>query len=140
RHAIHHARDGFPASAKLSNWIAQTAAELAADPASAALFLRGGDRIANPRLADTLEAIAAQGRAGFYGGEVAAGLAKLGGFFTAADLAAQDARWGEPIRGTYRGVTICETPPPTQGFTVLEMLNLVEPFELGRKAFQGPDH
>src|SRR5207253_5302977 len=65
-------------------------------------------------------------------------LAKLGGFFNERDLAAQDARWGEPIRGTYRGVTIYETPPPTQGFTVLEMLNLIEPLELG--PFLEPDH
>ena len=49
------------------------------------------------------------------------------------------AYWGEPIRGTYRGVTIYETPAPTQGFTVLEMLNLLEPLDLG-KPFLGPDH
>src|SRR5438094_802373 len=104
---------------------------------AAALFLPAGQpppagaRLANPQLARTLEAIAGEGRAGFYEGQVAAELAKLGGFFREEDLAAQRAYWGEPIRGTYRGVTIYETPPPTQGFTVLEMLNLVEPLELG---------
>jgi gamma-glutamyltranspeptidase len=144
--AIHYARDGFPITARLSNWISLTASELAADAASAAVFLPDGAapppgaRLRNPKLAKTLEAIAAQGRAGFYEGEVARGLAKLCGFFNEADLAAQRAHWGEPIRGSYRGVTIYETPPPTQGFTVLEMLNLVEPFELRNKAFQGPDH
>ena len=144
--AIHLARDGFPITARLSRWIELTAAELAADPASRAIFLPGGKaprpgaRLLNSKLSKTLEAIAAQGRAGFYEGEVAKGLAKLGGFFTTEDLAAQRAHWGEPIRGTYRGVTIVETPPPTQGFTVLEMLNLVEPFELRNKPFQGPDH
>jgi len=136
--AIGLARDGFPVTARVANWIAQTAREF--DPATAAIFRADSRRIKNPRLANTLEAIAAQGRAGFYEGEVARGLAKLGGIFTVDDLAAQDARWGEPIRGTYRGVTIVETPPPTQGFTVLEMLNLVEPFELRAKPFQGPDH
>ena len=136
--AIYLARDGFPVTARVAAWIKQTAPEL--DAASAAIFLAGGGRIRNKNLARTLESIAGQGRAGFYEGEVAKGLAKLGGFFTVDDLAAQDARWGEPIRGTYRGVTICETPPPTQGFTVLEMLNLVEPYELGRKEFQGPEH
>jgi gamma-glutamyltranspeptidase/glutathione hydrolase len=49
------------------------------------------------------------------------------------------ARWDEPIKGTYRDVTIYETPPPTQGFTVLEMLNLLEPLELSRKPLFGPD-
>src|SRR5205807_8267950 len=136
--AVHYARDGYPVSARLSRWIAETASELAQDPASAALFPVGKSQLANPALARTLEAIAAQGRAGFYEGEVAVQLARLGGFFREEDLAAQRAYWGEPIRGTYRGVTIYETPAPTQGFTVLEMLNLVEPLELG--AYQGADH
>ena len=55
-----------------------------------------------------------------------------------ADLKAQTARWGEPIKGTYRDVTIYETPPPTQGFAVLEMLNLLEPFELHQQAVPRP--
>ena len=58
----------------------------------------------------------------------------------ADDLLAQVARWGEPIKGTYRDVTIYETPAPTQGFAVLEMLNLLEPLDLHRKPFLGPDH
>jgi len=134
--AIHCARDGYPVSERVARWIKQTETELAADPASAELFLARPGR--NPALARTLEAIAARGRAGFYEGEVAAGLAALGGFFDERDLAAQGAYWGEPIRGTYRDVTLCETPAPTQGFTVLEMLNLVEPLDLG--SYLGPDH
>jgi gamma-glutamyltranspeptidase/glutathione hydrolase len=137
--AIHHAADGFPVTARVSRWIEKTAPEM--DAASKAIFLPEGKPpkiLRNIRLAETLRAIAAQGRAGFYEGEVAKKLAKLGGFFTARDLAAQGAYWGEPIRGTYRGVTIFETPAPTQGFTVLEMLNLIEPLELG--PFLGPDH
>ena len=134
--AIHYAAEGFPVTARLSRWIEQTAPEM--DAASKAIFLSGGKVLRNTRLANTLRAIAAQGRAGFYEGEVARHLAKLGGFFTERDLAAQGAYWGEPICGTYRGVTLYQTPPPTQGFTVLEMLNLVEPLELG--PFLGPDH
>ena len=56
------------------------------------------------------------------------------------DLKAQVARWGEPLKGSYRDVTIYETPAPTQGFAVLEMLNLLEPLELHRKPFLGPDY
>jgi gamma-glutamyltranspeptidase/glutathione hydrolase len=136
--AVHCARDGYTVTERVARWIEETKAELARDPGSTALFLRNPGK--NPALARTLEAIASDGHAGFYQGEVARALAGLGGFFTEADLAAQRAYWGEPIRGTYRGVTIYETPPPTQGFTVLEMLNLVEPFELGAKPFLGPDH
>jgi len=134
--AIHHAADGFPVSARVARWIEQTAPEM--DAATAAIFQRGAKVLKNPKLADTLRAIAAHGRAGFYEGEVARQLAKLGGFFTERDLASQGAHWGEPIQGSYRGVTIFETPPPTQGFTVLEMLNLIEPLNLG--PFLGPDH
>jgi gamma-glutamyltranspeptidase len=135
RDAIHLARDGFPLTERVARWTQQTAGEM--DSATKAIFL-SGNVVKNPNLARTLEAIAHQGRAGFYEGEVAKNLAKLGGFFNERDLAAQQAYWGEPIRGTYRGVTICETPAPTQGFTVLEMLNLIEPLELGD--YLGPDH
>ena len=142
--AVHYAGEGFPVTARLARWIAETASELDRD--SASLFLpegrapRPGSGLKNPNLARTLQAIGASGRAGFYEGEVAAELAGLKGFFNEADLAAQTATWGEPIRGTYRGVTIYETPAPTQGFTVLEMLNLVEPLELAKKPYLGADH
>ena len=148
--AIGYARDGFPVTARLAGWIALTAPELALQPEAAALFLAGGGapragaKIANPDLARTLEALAQGGRAAFYEGETARELARFakerGGFFTAADLAAQTARWGEPISGSYRGVTLYQTPAPTQGFTVLQMLNLIEPLELHRREFLGPDH
>jgi len=140
------AREGFEVTARLARWIHDTAPELAPHPESAAIFLpnyaktgqppSAGTTLTNPDLARTLEALAADGHAGFYGGEVAREMARFaqshGGFFTEADLAHQTARWGEPLQGTYRGVTIYETPPPTQGFTVLEMLNLLEPLELHR--------
>ena len=58
-----------------------------------------------------------------------------GGLFRLADFGRQKAIWGEPLVGRYRDVTVFNTPPPTQGFTVLEMLNLVEPHELHRKDF-----
>ena len=136
------AREGFAVSERLARWIETTAPELAPHLESAAIFLPGGrapaagSALKNPGLARTLDALAAEGHAGFYAGEVAREMARFsqshGGFFSAADLGAQGARWGEPIRGTYRGVTIVETPAPTQGFTVLEMLNLLEPYELHR--------
>jgi gamma-glutamyltranspeptidase len=148
--AIDYARDGFPVTERLAGWIEATATELAGHPHSAAIFLpdgrapRAGARLANPDLARTLAALAQGGRAGFYEGAVGEALARFsaarGGFFDAADLAAQSAHWGEPISGTYRDVTIFETPAPTQGFTVLEMLNLIEPFELHRRPCLGVDH
>lgn len=104
---------------------------------------RAGSLLRNPDLARTLQAVAAVGPAGFYGGTVGAELARFstaqGGFFTQADLSVQTARWGEPIHGTYRDVTLYETPSPTQGFTVLQMLNLLEPFKLQQQPFLGPE-
>ena len=148
--AIGYARDGFAVTERLAGWIAQTAAELALQPEAAAIFLPGGSppragaTLANPDLARTLGAIAQGGHAAFHEGDLAAEFARFakerGGFFTAADFAAQSARWGEPICNSYRGVTLYQTPAPTQGFTVLQMLNLIEPLELRRKEFLGPDH
>ena len=148
--AIGYAREGFAVGERLAGWIEASAAELAPHPESAAIFLpqghapRAGSKLLNPNLARTLTALAEDGRAGFYEGEVARELARFsrerGGFFEEADLASQQARWGEPLQGSYRDTTIFETPAPTQGFTVLEMLNLLEPFELHRKPYLGTDH
>jgi gamma-glutamyltranspeptidase/glutathione hydrolase len=148
--AIGYARDGFPVTERLAGWIEATQAELVPHLESASIFLpqgsapRAGARLCNPDLARTLTALAEGGHAGFYEGDVARELARFskdrGGFFTARDLAAQSARWGEPLRGSYRDVIIFETPAPTQGFTVLEMLNLLEPFELHRRPYLGADH
>lgn len=147
--AISYARDGFPVTERLAGWIDYAAADLAPHAESCALFMPEGktpavgSKLTNENLARTLEAVAADGPAGFYGGAVGAEMARFsadqGGFFNQADLNAQTARWGEPLRGTYRDVTLYETPAPTQGFTVLEMLNLLEPFELHQHDFLSVD-
>jgi gamma-glutamyltranspeptidase/glutathione hydrolase len=141
--AIGYARDGFPVTQRLAHWRSLQRSELEKSPEAAAIFLRPGPALDNPDLARTLQAIASDGWYGFYDGEVAREMVRWSqahdGFFTAQDLRAQTARWGEPIKGTYRDVTIYETPPPTQGFAVLEMLNLLEPFELHTRRFLDPD-
>jgi gamma-glutamyltranspeptidase/glutathione hydrolase len=116
---------------------------------SAALFFPEGAtpaaaaRLRNPNLAATLQAIADHGWSGFYQGPVAAEMARFsqasGGFFQLADFEKQKAIWGSPLTGRYRDVTIFNTPPPTQGFTVIEMLNLLQPHELDKMDFLGPD-
>jgi gamma-glutamyltranspeptidase/glutathione hydrolase len=148
--AIEYARDGFPVTERLARWIALTAEQAVFNEDAARVLLadgrapRPGDRLANPELARTLEAVAAAGRAGFYEGEVARELAgfarERGGFFAPSDFRAQRADWGDAISAVYRGVRIYETPPPTQGFTVLEMLNLLEPYDIEKWSFLGPDH
>src|SRR6516165_231590 len=125
-------------------------AELAKYPESAAFLLPGGAppepraRITNKNLARTLDGIAVDGWSGFYAGPVAAEMAcfarEHGGFFALSDFGKQKATWGEPLIGHYRDVTIYNTPPPTQGCTVIEMLNLVEPHDVRNLEFLGPDH
>lgn len=147
--AIGYARDGFPVSAKLARFIQSTRTELSAHPASAAIFLpndevpRAGATLRNHNLARTLERYAAAGWSGFYEGETAQQFSSFaahnGGLFTAADFKSQRASWGEPLIGTYKGVTIFNTPPPTQGFTVLQMMNLLEPFNLDHLPLLGAD-
>jgi gamma-glutamyltranspeptidase/glutathione hydrolase len=142
--AIGYARDGFPVTARMAYWRGLAEVELQKSPEAAEIFLRPGRILRNPDLARTLEAIARDGWSGFYEGDVAAELIRWSernhGFFSAADLKAQTARWEEPLVGTYRGVTIYETPAPTQGFAVLEMLNLLEPLGLKDRPFLGPDY
>src|SRR5207237_2059171 len=81
--AIGYARDGYPVTARLAGWIAACATELASHRASAELFLPGGEAprtgalLRNRGLARTLEAVASEGPAGFYGGEVGATLARF---------------------------------------------------------------
>jgi gamma-glutamyltranspeptidase len=148
--AIEYARDGFPVTKRLADWTAQAATILNDSAEAAAIFLpggkspRAGQRLCNPCLALTLERIAADGRAGFYEGETAREIARYsrahGGLQSEHDFMRQRSQWGEPLSTRYRGVTIYETPPPTQGLSVLQMLHLLEPSDLGALEYLGPDH
>ena len=146
--AIEYARGGFPVTARLASFIQLVADENAFNRDALRIFVphgtvpRTGERLVNPGLARVLEHIAATGAEGFYV-DTARALADFaraeGGFFDEEDLRAQTSTWGEPLRGTYRGIEIYETPAPTQGFTVLEMLNLIEPYDVAGMDPRGPD-
>jgi len=147
--AVEYARDGWPVTKRLRWWIEYSAEVLAADPGAGRIFLAGGPRppvgfrLQNPDLARTLERLA-EGRAGFYEGETAREMARHarehGGFFTERDLAEQRSKWGDSISASYRGITIHETPPPTQGISVLQALRLLEPYDIGALPYLGADH
>ena len=147
--SIGYAREGFPVTGRLARAIELHASDGSLNAGALAIFAPGGaaprtgEKLVNRGLALVLERIAQGGREGFYGGETARSLAAFsragGGFFDEADLASQGASWGEPLSGAYRGVQIFETPPPTQGFTVLEMLNLLERSEIARMEPLGPE-
>ncbi len=137
--AVALATEGFPVSALLSQSIRERSAAIE-DPEWHRLYLpagrppRPGERLRQPDLGRTLALIGEAGPEVLYRGELAARLvahvAAGGGFLTAEDLASHAARWRAPIATTYRGATVWQTPPPTQGLTVLQVLNLLEGFDL----------
>src|SRR5215470_4351786 len=139
--AIAYARDGMGVSRSLADWLAQDEAILATYPATAAIFLpnkrvpRDGQRLVQGDLARSLQEIANLGaRKSFYEGPIAericTALQPQGSPLTADDLAAFHAEWVEPIKTTYRGHEVYELPPNTQGFTVLQILNLIEGYDV----------
>jgi gamma-glutamyltranspeptidase/glutathione hydrolase len=135
RPAIDYARHGFPVSPGLGNGIANARSLLEREPEAGALYLpggaapRAGDRLRLPQLAESLALIARDGRDAFYRGQIAERIAatatRLGGTLTTNDLAAHRGEWVEPLTTTYRGVTVAEFPPNSQGLTALLELNLV---------------
>ncbi len=138
--AVAYARDGYAVSEIIAQQWIEAEPVLTQDPAAAAVFLpggrapRAGEVFKNPKLAATLETIARTGRDAFYRGPIAkaiaADLERRGGFVTAADLAAHQSDWVTPITTTYRGYDVFEMPPNTQGIVALEMLNILEGFDL----------
>ncbi len=105
--------------------------------------LRPGAALYQPELAETLRQIASGGRAAFYEGEFAEKLLAYsqqnGGFFTPADLAGHQTLVLDPIKTAYRGVTVTENPPVSQGCLLLQMLNIVEGYDLAALDPEGPD-
>jgi gamma-glutamyltranspeptidase / glutathione hydrolase len=138
--AIRYARDGYGVSEVIAHQWKDQEATLGRDPAAAATFLldghapRTGDVFRNPKLAASLEQIARGGRDAFYRGAIAAAIgedmARRKGLLTAADLAAHKSDWTDPISTLYKGHQVLEFPPNTQGAVALEMLNILEGFDL----------
>ncbi len=140
--AVRLAREGIPISYTLQWSFTRNARRFQQYPSSAAVFLKAdgsfyelGDLWLQPDLAATLELIQQNGRDGFYAGEnarrLAAFMADIGGLITEEDLALYEAIEREPIRSSYRGHEIISMPPPSSGGVVLvEMLNILEGFDL----------
>ena len=138
--AIEYAKNGYAVSEIISGQWKASEKKLAADPVTAATFLpnghplQPGEIFSNPHLAATLQQIATGGRDAFYKGPIAraiiADMKKRDGLLDERDFADHKADWVEPISTTYRGYDVYEMPPNTQGFVVLEMLNILEGFDV----------
>ncbi|MGA2954734.1 MAG: gamma-glutamyltransferase [Thermodesulfobacteriota bacterium] len=148
--AIGYARNGYPIGHILSFKIHEAVSELSRFPTSKNLFLSGGktprpgDVLTNPGLAGSLEKIAREGRDVFYRGEIARAIVKFsqenGGLLSEKDFQDTQSTWGDPISTQYRGYTVFETAPNSQGLTALLILNLLEGYDLSSLGFQSPDH
>jgi len=136
--AIYYADEGVPVAPRVAfDW----ADDMPALQGAARDFYTFGGRAPTPGQifrapgqAEVLRRIAAQGRAGFYEGEVAddmiASLQALGGTHTLDDLAATACDWTTPISGPYHGIELVEHPPNGQGATAILMLNILSHFDL----------
>ena len=141
--AVRLAKEGFPLPADLAAQFKRQRDAFAPYPASVAAFSKAdgvayeaGDLFRQPELAATLERIAAGGREGFYAGRtaqlIAAEMKRGGGLIEPSDLAAYRSVWRTPVRGAYRGYEIVSMPPPSSGGILLvQMLNMLEPYDLG---------
>jgi gamma-glutamyltranspeptidase/glutathione hydrolase len=137
------AADGFPASDALARSLRAAEKLLAPYADSRRIFLHGGRFVAagstfrQPELAETLARLQRGGPPEFYEGETArrivADMARHDGLITAADLKGYAARERVPVRGTYRGFPVLSMPPPSSGgVALLEMLNVLEGYDLRR--------
>ncbi|MBD0336895.1 MAG: gamma-glutamyltransferase [Cyanobacteria bacterium Co-bin13] len=148
--AIDLAQQGYPASASQCRWTKFSAAKLARYSGPSNPFLpagevpRPGQLLTNLDLAATLQRLANGGRDEFYQGAIAAQitthLQHLGGLLTLADFAQHTSDWVTPLTTTYRGYTVCQLPPNSQGFSLLQILNLIEPFDLPRLGHDSADY
>jgi gamma-glutamyltranspeptidase/glutathione hydrolase len=140
RSAIKYAEAGFPVAELTAESWHESETRLKSDEGAAINYLvngrapAAGELFKNPRMAKTLRLIAAEGADAFYKGEIAAKIVrcseKQGGLFTVKDFAEHGSDWIDPIAANYRGYDIYEVPPATQGFVALEMLQILQGFDI----------
>lgn len=147
---IQYARNGFPLSELIAYYWGRNAEILKKYPGFAEIFMPNGKAPAkgeifkNSYLANTLELVAEKGRDVFYKGEIAQKIVdymqEQGGFLTMKDFEDHHSEWVEPISTNYRGYDVWELPPNGQGTAVLEMLNILENFDIKDMGFGSPKY
>ncbi|MEI7420533.1 MAG: gamma-glutamyltransferase [Prolixibacteraceae bacterium] len=147
---ITYAKEGFPVTEVIAYYWNSNAKSLEKYAGFKEIYMPGGKAPAkgevfkNPYLAATLEKIVAGGRDAFYKGEIAQKMVdymkEQGGFFSMRDFADHHSDWVEPISVNYRGYDIWELPPNGQGTAVLQMLNMLEKFDLAKMGFGSAEY
>lgn len=148
--AINYARGGFPLTEVIAYYWQRNAEILKDFPGFQEIFMPGekapqkGDVFKNPYLANTLELIATEGRDVFYKGEIAEKIVdyvrRQGGFLSMKDFEDHTSEWVEPISTNYRGYDVWELPPNGQGTAVLQMLNILENYDIAEMGFGSPEY
>jgi gamma-glutamyltranspeptidase/glutathione hydrolase len=148
--AITYAREGFPVSELIAFYWQGGARLLSRFPGFTETFTRDGrapikgEMWTNPALANTYELLAKEGRDAFYRGPIARAIDTYmkaqGGFLSYEDLAAHTSEWVDPVSTDYRGYTVWELPPNGQGIAALQMLNLLEAYDLRSMGLDSPEY
>jgi gamma-glutamyltranspeptidase / glutathione hydrolase len=147
--AIYYASNGFPVTELIQQAWRSSTSKLALDGAAGPVFLPDGATPAlgqvfrNPALAKALRLVAGGGATAFYKGEIPRMILLAsewhGGTLAAEDFAEYQAEWVTPISTNYRGWTIYEMPPNSQGVAALEMLNIMETFPFPKMSPSSPE-
>ncbi len=148
--AIGYARDGFPVSELIAYYWSLSVPARQDQPYFLETFTKDGKTPAkgevwrNEPLAQTLAKIATGGRDEFYRGDIARTIAKTvqdaGGFLTYEDLAGHRSEWVEPVSANYRGIEVWELPPNGQGIAALQILNILETFDIAGMGFGSTEY
>ena len=148
--AINYSRNGFPLTEVIAYYWAGNSRSLQRFPGFKEIFMPNGKAPAkgevfkNPFLAETLELIGKEGRDVFYKGEIAekivAYVREQGGFLSMRDFEDHTSEWVEPISTNYRGYDVWELPPSGQGTAVLQMLNILENYDIASMGFGSPEY
>ncbi len=148
--AIQYAEEGFPVTEVIAGYWRASERMLSRSPEGAETFLiqgrapRAGVIFKNPLLAKSYREIAEHGRDAFYRGRLAREMVafsdKHGGLFSLKDFEDHSSSWVDPVSTTYRGYDVWELPPNGQGIAALQMLNMLEPYDLKKMGPKSADY
>jgi len=149
--AIDYARNGFPVSEVIAYEMASNYQNKVDVPGFRETYMPNGQRppikgevFKNPDLGNTYEKIARGGRDAFYQGDIArtidAFMKEHGGFLSYEDMAAHTSNWIEPVSTIYRGYDVWELPPNGQGIAALQILNILEGYDIADMGFGSAEY
>jgi gamma-glutamyltranspeptidase/glutathione hydrolase len=148
--AINYAEKGFPVSELIAYYMQKSVAVRAKYPGFKEVFMPNGsmpskgELFKNPALANTYRQIAEQGRDAFYKGDIAKEIARYmkenGGYLSYQDLVDHKSNWVEPVSTNYRGYDLWELPPNGQGIAALQILNLLEDYDISAMGFDSSEY